>query len=141
MTNMDGPRRLAWIGSILLAAGLPAFAGNSHKITFYSAVILNATTISAGDYKAHWEYHGPGATVTFRRGHHVVATVQGKRVQYKDTFPDEQIVYEKKADGSKTLLEIRFAGTNDGIVLRDYAMLPSNAELKTETMTAEAKKP
>ena len=102
MTMLNGSRQLAWMGAILLVASQAAFAGNSHTITFRSAMLLSATKIPAGGYKTHWEDHGPGATVTFRRGRHVIATAQGKRVQYKDKFPNEQIVYERNADGSST---------------------------------------
>ena len=121
MHTVSGFKSLVWICATVLAASLPACANNSRKIYLPYAMLLNATEIPAGTYKANCEYHGQDAIVTFWKGNQVIATAQGKLVQYKEKFSNEAIVFATNADGSHTLLEIRFGGMSEGIALYDPA--------------------
>jgi hypothetical protein len=120
MQIVGRPANLARAWVMLLAASLSAYANNSRTISFPCAMMVNATAIPAGSYKARWEFHGSSATVTFSKGHRVIAAAEGRLVSYEAKFSNEAIVYETNADGSHTLLEIRFGGLREGIVLCDF---------------------
>jgi hypothetical protein len=102
--------------TIFLAACLSAAAANSHSISFRTAVKLNGTDITPGSYLVEWVSHSPEATVTFRKGGQVVATAAGKWVERDTKYPADAVVYSNNADGSHTLMELRFGGMKQVLV-------------------------
>jgi len=112
-----------WFGTavlslgLLLAAGIPAAAKNSRTINIGHAVVLQGKNLPAGKYKVEWQTHSPEATVQFLRKRQLVVSTEGRVEQRDKTSSYDTIVYDTAPDGSVTLLEIRFAGSNKVLVL------------------------
>ena len=102
---------------LLLASGLPAAAKNSHTIKLDHAVVLQGSNLPAGRYKVEWQTHSPEATVQFLLKHKLVASAEGRVEQRDKTYDADTVVYDLMADGSASLLELRFAGSNKVLVL------------------------
>jgi hypothetical protein len=102
--------------TIFLATCLSAAAANSHTLSFRTAVKLNGTEMTPGFYEVDWVSHSPEATVTFRRNGQVVATAAGKWVERDTKYPADSVVYSNNADGSHTLMELRFGGKKQVLV-------------------------
>jgi len=77
---------------------------------------LNGIPIPFGDYSISWESYASDAVVKFDDKQSVVITTEGKLVRSPDWHDNNAFVYIINADGSRTLLEIRFAGTNQTLV-------------------------
>jgi len=112
-----------WFGTgvlslgLLLAAGIPAAAKNSRTINLDHAVVLHGKSVPAGRYLVEWQTHSPEATVQFLRNRQLVVTTDG-RVEQRDKISySDSVVYETLPDGSVSVLEIRFAGSNKVLVL------------------------
>ncbi len=114
-------KHLARAVALFVFVSLPAFANNVH--TFHalqmsdSVVTPNGTEIPAGMYDVTYEFHSPTATVAFKKGKRVVATVDGKWVDRDVEYKNTAIVYHVDPDGMRTLFEIRFAGKKQALVL------------------------
>jgi hypothetical protein len=79
---------------------------------------LNGTQVPVGDYTISWESYSPDAVVKFTRNYDVVVTADGKWMKSEVPYPLNAIVWRKGADGSQTLLEIRFGGMSRALVFR-----------------------
>ena len=77
---------------------------------------LNTSHLPAGDCTIRWESYSSHAIVKFVHDNAVVATANGKWVKAGVTHEWDALVYRKNEDGSRTLLEIQFAGTNNTLV-------------------------
>jgi hypothetical protein len=117
--NSNGvSKHLARALALFLLVSLPAFANNSYTFhTADSVVAPNGTEIPAGVYAVTYESHSPTATVTFKQGKSAVATVDGKWVDRDVEYKNNAIVYRTNPEGTRTLLEIRFAGKKQALVL------------------------
>lgn len=102
--------------AILLTASLWVAAANSHTLSFRTAVNLNGSQMKPGFYEVEWVTHSPEATVTFKRNGQVVATAPGKLVERDSKAPADAVVYSNNADGTHTLKEVRFGGSNKVLV-------------------------
>ena len=109
-------RQFAWMLLVLTLGGLPASAESFRIISWGSSVELNGTEIPGGNYGVRWKSHKTGALVTFLTCEHPVAIAQGKWVKRDSRYKIDSILYETKEDGSRTLLEVRFAGMNRALV-------------------------
>jgi hypothetical protein len=58
----------------------------------------------------------PEAIVKFEKEGSVLGTTEGKWVKRGVKYEDDAVVYRKNSDGSRTLLEIRFAGMSQALV-------------------------
>lgn len=86
------------------------FERGSRDLNLRSPLKLNGTAIPVGECTVNWESYVSDATVRFVRENSVITTAQGRWVS-RDTRNDtDAYVYRRNPDGSKTLLEIRFAG-------------------------------
>jgi len=112
-----------WFGTgvlslgLLLAAGIPAAAKNSRTINIDHAVVLQGKNLPAGRYKVEWQTHSPEATVQFSRNRQLVVSTEGRVERRDKTSYSDAVVYETLPDGSVSLLEIRFAGSNKVLLL------------------------
>jgi hypothetical protein len=77
---------------------------------------LNGTPIPFGDYVISWESYASEAVVKFEGEHSVVFSTVGKLAKLPIWHEHNAFVYKRNADGSQTLLEIRFGGTNQTLV-------------------------
>ncbi len=121
--------------ALLLASGIPALAKNSRTVTFSHDVVLNGTTLPAGQYTVQWETHSSGATIEFVQRHKVVLSTDGgfeERSKGYDrnvvvntagslddranAYDRDSVVYNTASDGTMSLAEIRFAYSNKVLV-------------------------
>jgi len=111
-------KHLARVLALFLFVSLPAFADSLHTFhTADSVVTADGTKIPAGVYDVTYKSHSPTATVTFKQGRRVVATVGGKWVDRDIKYDNDALVYDTNPDGTRTLIEIRFAGKKQALVL------------------------
>lgn len=111
-------KHLARTVALLVVVCLPAFANNSHTFhTQASVVTSDGKAIPAGVYQVSWQTHSPTATVTFKQGNRIVATVEAHWADRSDKYQDDAILYQRNPDGTNTLIEIRFAGRNQVLLM------------------------
>jgi hypothetical protein len=92
------------------------FERGSRAFTLGSPVSLNGARTPAGDYIISWESYLDDASVKFLRNDFTVATGNARWVKRDAKYPRDAYVYRRNADGSRTLLEIRFGGTRQALV-------------------------
>ena len=63
-----------------------------------------------------WESYTPDAIVKIEDTGGVGVTVAGKWVKQGVRYTEDAIGYQKNRDGSRTLIEIRFAGMRQALV-------------------------
>lgn len=102
--------------AVLAVAGIPALAKDSQTVTLRYGAVLNGKTLSAGKYTVQWETHSPQATVQFLRRQTVIATAEGAVEQRDKIYDQDTVVYNSAPDGSKSVVEIRFGGSNKVLV-------------------------
>ena len=100
----------------IFAVNLSMWANNQKTLPFRTEVTLNGNKLPAGFYEISWVSHSPEATVTFVRAGQVMVTAMGKWVDRDTKYTTDALVYSNNADGSHTLLEIRFAGRKQALV-------------------------
>jgi hypothetical protein len=102
--------------AFVLLASASALAKNSKTIKMVYDGNLSGTHLSVGSYKVQWENHSPDATVTFKQGKEVVLTTHAKVEERDREYNNNEVVYDTGADGSRTITEIRFAGSKEVLV-------------------------
>ena len=118
MKSNSVSKYLARALALFLFMSLPAFADSLHTFhTTDSVVAPTGAEIPAGAYEVTYKSHSPTATVTFKQGKRVVATVDGKWVDRDVEYKNNAIVYQVNPDGTRTLFEIRFAGRKQALLL------------------------
>lgn len=95
---------------LFLFASVAGMAKDSTRLKLDHAATINGTQLSPGDYEVSWVSHSPEATVTFKQHKKVAATVEGRWVERQNTYDFDSVVYDNNPDGSRTIVEIRFAG-------------------------------
>ena len=108
--------RITLAAAILLMAALSAVAQNARTLKVPYSASVNGKQLAAGEYKVTWETHSPQATVNFAQKREVVATVEGKWVDRETKYEANAVVYSNNPDGSRTILEVRFAGLKGALV-------------------------
>jgi hypothetical protein len=108
--NQAGRLTAGLVLTILAVA--PAFAKNTRQVNFSKAVTINGKLVTPGNYKVSWETHSPQATITFAHKKDVVVTTTGTLVERPTAYANDSVVYSRESDGSFTLVELRFAGSN-----------------------------
>jgi len=113
---------------VIVVAGLiatSAFAKNGakseKKVTLSQTAALNGVAIPAGSYNVTWSAESGDPTVTFVKGKEAVATAQARWVDRDTKYEQNQVLYSNNSDGSRTIIEIRFAGMNRALVFGDSA--------------------
>jgi cell division protein FtsN len=90
------------------------------KRDFYlpPALRVGGTRLPVGDCVVIWESYTPNAIVKFEdaRGMTVLA-IEGKWMKRSPRYTQDAIVYISNKDGSRTLVEIRFSGMEQALVL------------------------
>jgi cell division protein FtsN len=93
-----------------------SFERGSRSFRLRPGLTLNGTRMPAGDCVISWESYSPDAIVKFEESRSVVATADGKWVKRDVRYDDNAFVYLMHANGSRTLIEIRFAGMRQALV-------------------------
>jgi hypothetical protein len=93
------------------------FERGARTMEFRSGVNVNGSNTAGGDCEIKWESYPNEATVKFFQRGLVVATAKGKWVTTDSKNSQDAIVIRRNPDGSRTLLEVRFAGMKRTLVL------------------------
>lgn len=115
--SLQSFKRLTSVLVILVLAAASAFAKNGRQLTITNDASIGAKTLHAGNYTVDWVSHSPQATVTFYSGKEAVAMVEGKWVDRGSEYKQNAVLYENHPDGSRSIIEIRFAGMKQALVL------------------------
>ena len=102
--------------AFVVAAAAAAPAKDSKDIILHHDATLAGSHLASGNYSVTWQTHSPEATVSFMRGHKVVATAEGKVVDRGRAYSTNEVVYDEDAAGARTIVEIRFRGSSEVIV-------------------------
>jgi hypothetical protein len=105
--------------AVILAASAPAFADNSGKFKLRYAAVLQDTHLDPGDYAIRWTNANSATTVTVLKKNNVVATSQAKLVDRGAKSDRNAVIYNEGGDGTRTIQEIRFAGSSQVIVFNN----------------------
>jgi len=107
------------VGGALLFSG-SVFAGpatNKKTIHIPEAVLVDGKKLAPGDYKIEWSDSGPNVQVTILQGKTTIATVPGRLVSLNVVQIGTSYSTATTADGSKSLVQISFAGTKSELDL------------------------
>jgi len=126
--------RLMTVLALALAVAGLALAKDSKKVKLEYPASIHGTQLAAGQYEVSWETHSPEATVTFKLQKNVVATAEGKMVQRANKFETNSVLYSTNPDGSRTIMEIRFGGTNQVLIFGESS--PTSELRMPSTSTA-----
>jgi len=102
--------------ALLLACSISSFAKNSRTVAVTHNVVLNGTTLPAGQYVIRWEVQSPRASVEFARGKKVVLSTQCTFEDRGKKSDSSAVVYGTAPDGSASISEIRLSGSSGVLV-------------------------
>jgi hypothetical protein len=105
--------------ALMLVASGWAFAKDSGKLNLNFAASVHGTQLAAGEYQVSWETHSPQATVTFKQKKGGVTTADGVVAERPTAYETNSVVYSTNPDGSRSIIEIRFAGSNKVLTFGD----------------------
>jgi len=103
---------------ILLLATSPAWAKKNppRSLILPAVVTLNGARVPAGTYELTCETQGSAVRVTLWKDGQFVATAPGAWVKNGIKYAEDQVLLRVNSEGSKSLIEIRIAGTARSIV-------------------------
>jgi hypothetical protein len=121
--------------ALLLASGIPALAKDSRNVTFAHDVVVNGTTLPAGQYSVRWENHSSGTTIEFVQHRKVIFSTEagfeerskgyernmavnatGSLEGNANAYDRDAVVFNTASDGTMSLVEIHFADSNKRLV-------------------------
>jgi len=108
--------RLAPVFAILLMAGVSAFAKDSRDVKVAYPASVGGSTIAPGQYKVRWDGNNADPEVILLKGRKVVAKAHGQWVDRSVEYNQNSVVYDTQAGGSRSILEMRFAGSSKVLV-------------------------
>ena len=83
----------------------------SQTLTLEHPVTVNGQALKAGDAEVRWVTHSPQATVTFVQ-RKASFTADGVFVTRQEKAERDAVVYRINPDGSRSLIELQFGGSN-----------------------------
>jgi hypothetical protein len=105
--------------ALMIVASGWALAKDSVNLKLDFAASVHGTQLAAGEYQVSWQTHSPQATVTFKQKKGGVATAEGILAERPARYESNSVVYSTNADGSRNIIEIRFAGSNKVLTFGD----------------------
>jgi len=113
-------KAIAFALLILLAVNFPAWAHKNSSRPFFlrTDAVMNGMEIPAGMYELTWEVHDATVRVTLWKDGKFFATAQGAWVKSGSKYSEDAALLLVNSDGSRSLIEIRLAGTERAIVLQ-----------------------
>jgi hypothetical protein len=139
---MKARRTYATLIATLLAVGsvgsAPSLARDSRYLKVAYSAVLSGKEIPAGEYRVSWKAHSPEATIAFARGGEVMLTVEGRWTDRQVRYERNMIVYNLNPDGSRTILEIRFAGLRSVLVFAGEGVKEQTKLLPPGTRASDA---
>ncbi len=103
--------------ALLLASS--AFAATKASLQLSNPVLVNGTTLKAGDYKVQWEGSGPSVELSIMQGKNVVAKVPAHIVDLQTPAANDAAVTRKNDSGPNSLSGLRFQGKKFAIDLAE----------------------
>jgi hypothetical protein len=95
---------------LALVFAATAFAATKGNLELTNPVVVNGTTLKAGDYKVQWEGSGPNVELSILRGKNVVAKVPAHTVELQSAPENDAAVTRQSSSGPNELAGIRFHG-------------------------------
>jgi hypothetical protein len=129
--------KIKWGVLVLLAtvgSNLSARPTDSRPLYFPLPIVVNGAEVPAGIYQLTWETHNSTAIVSLSKGGAFFAGGKGTWVKHGSKYTENAVLLRVNSNGSRSLMEIRLAGSNKTIVFADPILdLGSNkvAHLKT----------
>ena len=104
---------------MLFLAGQPAWAKKNPPRLFRlpEVILLNGAEVPAGTYQLAMETTGSTVHVTLWKDGQVIASAPGVWAKNGIKYKEDQALLFVNSDGTKSLIEIRIAGTARSIVL------------------------
>jgi len=84
--------------------------------TLPPALKVASARLPVGECVITWESYTPDAIVKIEDHRGIAVTVEGKWVQRSAKYAQDAVAYRKNRDGSRTLIELRFAGMAQALV-------------------------
>jgi len=84
-----------------------------------AVVTLNGAQVPAGIYELTVETQGSAVRVTLLKGGEFVATAPGVWVKTGIKYSEDEALFRVNPEGSRSLIELRFAGAAKAIVFED----------------------
>ena len=109
---------LMMLALMLVASGW-ALAKDSANLKLDYAASVHGTQLAAGEYQVSWQTHSPQATVTFKQKKGGVTTAEGMLTERPSKYESNSVVYSTNPDGSRNIIEIRFADSNKVLTFGD----------------------
>lgn len=104
---------------LLSVASLQAAQSKTQSVYVPYAGTVAGARLESGQYHVKCETDGTTAKLTFVLNRKVVATVEGKVVNHTDGYSTNQVLYDKKSDGTRVITEIRFASPNQAVTFKE----------------------
>lgn len=108
--------RFTPVFAILLMAGVSVFAKDSRDVRVAYEASVGGSTIAPGQYRLRWDSKNADPEVTLLKGRKVVAKAQGQWVDRNVEYNQDSILYDTQSGGSRSILEMRFAGSSKVLV-------------------------
>jgi hypothetical protein len=102
--------------AFVMLASASAAAKNSKTIKIARDTTLHGTQLAKGNYQVQWENQSPNVNVTFKQRGEVVLTTGAKVEERSQKYRRDQVIFKTGNDGTDTIAEIRFAGSNQVLV-------------------------
>ena len=96
-----------------------AFAATKASLQLSNPVLVNGTTLKAGDYKVQWEGSGPSVELSIMQGKNVLAKVPAHIVDLQTPAANDAAVTRKNDSGPNSLAGVRFQGKKFAIELAE----------------------
>jgi hypothetical protein len=103
--------------ALLLAAS--AFAATKASLQLNNPVMVNGTTLKAGDYKVQWEGSAGSVELSIMQGKNVLAKVPAHVIELQTPAGNNAAVTRKNESGPNTLAGVRFQGKKFALELGD----------------------
>ena len=103
--------------AFLVVQAATAFAKDTRRVKVVYPASVGGTTLTAGEYKLQSNTKGSDATINFVKGKSVVATAHGQWVNRDAEYDQDAVIYDKASDGSRSIIEMRFAGSKRALVV------------------------
>jgi len=139
MKGFQQPRSFALALAVFLLASPSAFAKDSKTIDFTHTTSLGGVALTPGHYEISWVSHSPEATVTVKSGRKVLGTTEARWVERNHAYESNAVVEDARSDGSKWVMELRFAGKTKVLVFEEpHSSATQAAPMNPSTAAATA---
>jgi hypothetical protein len=101
---------------LLSSVSIEAARNKSQAVLVPYDGTVAGTHLESGRYRVTCETSGTSAKLTFMLDRKVIATVEGQVVNRSEEYSSNQVIYDTKSDGTRSITEIRFAHPSQVVV-------------------------